>query len=74
MRSTLLYFRKHSGVKSSLICWLEVLWYRARAIKNKLRSDAASARKARELYRLAALMQMAWRETRGGRISPPQPW
>jgi GT2 family glycosyltransferase len=74
MRSTLLYFRKHGGVKSIMIRWLEVLWYRARAFRNSSWSNPPATKKAESLRRLAELMQQAWHETGGGRFSPPHPW
>jgi GT2 family glycosyltransferase len=74
MRSTLLYYRKHMSLRTQAIRWLEVFWYRLRALRNRLRNSEEAAALARNQIRLAEMMQQAWRETNGGRVSPPQPW
>ena len=74
MRSTLLFYRKHRGWQAGAVRWMEVAWYRLRAWRNRSRPGAAAAALVKDQTRLAELMQQAWRETRGGRVSPPQPW
>jgi GT2 family glycosyltransferase len=74
MRSTLLFYRKHGGMKAYGARWLEVLWCHCRAFRNRLRSGPEAAIQAQNQSRLARLMDQAWKETRGGRVSPPQPW
>ena len=74
MRSTLLFFRKHGGVAAFGICWLEILWSRLRALRNRLRGTSRARLEAQTQVGLAKLMKQAWNETRGGRVSPPQPW
>jgi GT2 family glycosyltransferase len=76
MRSTLLYWRKHHGVKVWLVKWLELALYRLSYLRNRFSSDPQrrySSRAARS-QNLAASMNLAWKETDGGRVSPPCPW
>ena len=74
MRSTLLFYRKHMSLRTQAIRWIEVCWYRLRALRNRMRSSEEAAALARNQDRLAEMMQQAWSETNGGRVSPPQPW
>ncbi|HEY0759756.1 MAG TPA: glycosyltransferase family 2 protein [Acidisarcina sp.] len=74
MRSTLLYYRKHRGWLAIGARWLEEGWYSLRALRNRLKSSEEAKAQVRNQRRLAALMTTAWKETRGGRVSPPQPW
>jgi hypothetical protein len=72
MRSTLLYYRKHHGLSSLGARFLEVAWNRFRALR---RSRDPERRQEADYFRAQAeLMEQAWKETRGGRTSPPQPW
>ena len=75
MRAQLLYFRKHHGTLgawSSML--LEKLGYRLRAYRN-LRSRSAE-RNARltDIENEIATLNQAWRDTKGGRLSPSRPW
>ena len=75
MRSALLYYRKHHGgfgVWSAM--QLESGWHAIRAWKNAGSSDPERALKAKDSQRLVELMEQAWSETDGGRVSPPRPW
>jgi GT2 family glycosyltransferase len=73
MRSTLLYYRKHSGIAVATLAMLsEVLWYWQRFMRMRL-SPKRRARAGME-RRLVAIMTQAWRETKGGKVSPVQPW
>ena len=75
MRSTLLYYRKHSGViVTTLAMLLEVLWYWQRFLRLRFSSDPNRRAIADSEKRQAATMARAWRETRGGKLSPAQPW
>jgi GT2 family glycosyltransferase len=74
MRSTLLYYRKHMRGRAAAIRWIEIGWYRLRALRNRLRSGEDAMALAVNQKRLAELMQQAWLETKGGRVSPNQPW
>ncbi len=70
VRSELLYFRKHYGWLSTLlIASLEKCWHRVRALKNWKHPE-----KAEESRQIIHLMDQAWRETQGGKVSPPKPW
>jgi hypothetical protein len=74
MRSTLLYYRKHHGWQAWLASWLEQGIYKLRWLRNRYSEDAARRESTREFALLGKLMQQAWQETRGGRVSPPVPW
>jgi len=74
MRSTLLYYRKHKGSAAIAVRWLEEIWYLMRAWRNRLRGGEEARCEVRNQERLAGLMSLAWKETKGGRVSPPQPW
>jgi GT2 family glycosyltransferase len=74
MRSGLLYYRKHHGQLTAwLVASLEQVWHRLRGFRARLTAGSDSA-KAQESKRIVQLMQRAWQETAGGRISPPRPW
>lgn len=74
MRSTLLYYRKHKGSTAATIRRLEETWYTLRAWRNRFRNSEEARAEVRNQMRLASLMSLAWKETDGGRVSPPQPW
>jgi GT2 family glycosyltransferase len=74
MRSTLLYYRKHHGLSSLGARFLEVAWNRFRALRRSRSPDPQRRREAAYFQAQADLMEQAWKETRGGRTSPPQPW
>jgi GT2 family glycosyltransferase len=74
MRSTLLYYRKHHGWHAWLAQWLERGIYLLRQRKNSKSHDPDRRAQAAEFGLLANLMQQAWQETQGGRVSPPTPW
>jgi len=74
MRSTLLYYRKHHGVGAWWAKMLEIALYRLVALRNSFSSDERRKARAREHRKLIAIMNQAWSDTRGGRISPPRPW
>lgn len=71
LRSGYLYYRKHHGRAAWRIMALEFGWHLMRMIRNR-----ASRRpeKAAESQSMMALVRQAWRETQGGRYSPPKPW
>jgi len=52
----------------------EEIWYILRGWRNRLRNSEEARVEVRNQERLAGLMARAWRETHGGRTSPPQPW
>jgi GT2 family glycosyltransferase len=75
MRSALLYYRKHHGWRGAWLAKeLETLWHSLRAGRNGRRDSAEHQLKADHSTALVALMQQAWYETHGGRVSPPRPW
>jgi GT2 family glycosyltransferase len=74
MRSNFLYYRKHHGVKVWLALCLEEGLYSARFLRNRFSPSPARRERAREAGMLLRLLRQAWKETRGGRISPRVPW
>jgi GT2 family glycosyltransferase len=74
MRSTLLYYRKQHGAKVWLACWLEEALYSLRFLRNRFSPSPHRRERARDAVTLLRLLRRAWKETRGGRVSPPCPW
>jgi hypothetical protein len=74
MRSTFLYYRKHHGAQAWLARWLEESLYTLRFLRNRFSPAPARRARAREATLLLSLLRRAWKETRGGRVSPPAPW
>jgi GT2 family glycosyltransferase len=74
MRSTLLYYRKHHGNTAWAAKMLELVLYRLTALRNSLSSDPRRKERANRNRNLARLMNQAWQDTDGGRVSPPRPW
>jgi GT2 family glycosyltransferase len=74
MRSTFLYYRKHHGLKALLAYALEQALYSLRRLRNARSSQPARRQRAEESAHMASLLRNAWRETRGGRVSPTRPW
>lgn len=74
MRSTLLYYRKHHGEQVLLAKWLEMWLYSVSAFRNRFSKDPARQAKGKRSSTMVALMKQAWKDTDGGRISPPRPW
>jgi GT2 family glycosyltransferase len=74
MRSTLLYYRKHHGAAAWLAKMQEIALYRLTALRNAFSHDPRRVARAHESRNLVTLMQQAWQDTAGGRISPPRPW
>jgi len=74
MRSTLLYYRKHHGWQAWLAMSLEYWLYRFRQRRNRNSPDPARRERSEEFGHLADLIRQAWKDTEGGRVSPPAPW
>lgn len=74
MRATLLYFRKHHGIKVWGLRWIEDALQVVRWVRNRWSRIPERRDRAVEARVLLKLMRQAWRETNGGRISPPRPW
>lgn len=75
MRSALLYYRKHHG---GMVAWLamaqECGWQRLRALRRGRAGDPESQARAADALGVVRTWQEAWRDTSGGRVSPPRPW
>ncbi len=74
MRSTLLYYRKHHGWQACLAREMEKCLYRITVARNRNSKVPERRNRARSYREMIRLMDQAWRETDGGRVSPPQPW
>jgi len=74
MRSTLLYYRKHHGVQAYFAKLMETTMGRVTVLRNSVSSDPARRERGRRYKTLIALMEQAWKDTKGGRVSPPRPW
>jgi GT2 family glycosyltransferase len=74
MRSAFLYYRKHHGNMAVSVRWMEEIWHRMRAWKNKLGGSALNIEKTKDSQLVVQLLHQAWRETSGGAISPARPW
>jgi GT2 family glycosyltransferase len=74
MRSTLLYYRKHHGRQAGLAKWLEKALYTITVQRNRLSRLPARRERERHYRTMLKLMDQAWIETDGGRVSPPKPW
>ncbi len=74
MRSTLLYYRKHHGTGAWMAKFLELTVYWLTAIRNVFSRDPERRQRAGQNWNLMRLMNQAWEDTNGGRISPPRPW
>lgn len=68
LRSAYLYYRKHHGWQAVAARTLEYRWHWLRALRHR-HTD-----KAQVSQQLLQLIQQAWRDTDGGRVSPPRPW
>lgn len=75
MRGELLYYRKHHGALGARTAMsIETWWHRARALRNSTSLNRVESSKAAHSHHIVAAMLDAWRDTQGGRISPPRPW
>jgi GT2 family glycosyltransferase len=74
MRSTLLYYRKHHGTRARLAFWMERTLYAAAMLRNSFSSNPDRQQRKQHFRTQRALLLQAWRDTDGGRVSPPRPW
>jgi GT2 family glycosyltransferase len=74
MRATLLYFRKHHGFRVWGFRALEDAMHTLRWMRNRNSSHPARRLRGEEARLFLSLMRQAWKETKGGRFSPPRPW
>jgi len=71
LRSAYLYYRKHHGHAAWFSMAMEYGWHGLRLMRNRL---AGKEEKIAESRATMSLIRQAWRDTRGGRISPAKPW
>lgn len=74
MRAAFLYYRKHHGAAAWWAKEVERLWHLVRSWKNRSAAGEPGRRKATDSSLTVELLDRAWRETRGGRVSPARPW
>jgi GT2 family glycosyltransferase len=74
LRSKFLFYRKHYGLRAFLAVLLEQVWYGLQYLRRCFSRDPHRRARARADRRMVSMMRQAWRETRGGRLSPSQPW
>jgi GT2 family glycosyltransferase len=74
MRSMLLYYRKHHGLVARIAMIVEIAWYWIRLQRRRLSKDPDHRMSAKIYQSMISIMNQAWRDTRGGRFSPAQPW
>lgn len=74
MRSTLLYYRLHHGWKVHLARWTESGLYALQVARNRLSRNPWRKQRGASSRVLMRLMHQAWIDTKGGTVSPPQPW
>jgi GT2 family glycosyltransferase len=74
MRSMLLYYRKHYVAGAFFAMLLETVWYWLQSQRRRKSRDPDLRARARTDRLMVSMMSQAWRETRGGSLSPAQPW
>ena len=74
MRSRLLYYRKHYLLRAFFTMLVDLVWYWLQSQRRRWSSDPDRRVRARADQRMVSMMRQAWRDTRGGRLSPAQPW
>jgi GT2 family glycosyltransferase len=74
MRSSLLYYRKHHGNGAWMAKILEQAFYWLTALRNRISSEPSRKARVNRSRNSVRLMQKAWEDTKGGRVSPPRPW
>ena len=74
MRSMLLYYRKHYGPVARIAMLMEIVWYWLRSQRRRLSTDLDRRTSAQTYQSMISIMSQAWRDTKGGRFSPVQPW
>ena len=74
-RSRLIYYRKHHGyITTWLVKEIESFWHWLTLIKNQLWTTETSEFKISWSRKKLSAFRQAWKDTKGGRISPPRPW
>jgi len=74
MRSTLLYYRKHHGIRAHLAFWMERTLYAFAMLRNSFTRNPERIARKQHFREQRALLLQAWKDTDGGRTSPPRPW
>jgi len=74
MRSMLLYYRKHHGLIAWCAMGSEAVWYWLRSQRRRWSKSPDRRASAHTDLSMISIMSQAWRDTRGGRFSPEQPW
>ncbi len=74
MRSTLLYYRKHHRATAWFAKAMELSLFRLFAWRNSLSREPRRKLLAAQNRNLIRCMRQAWKDTNGGRTSPPRPW
>ncbi len=74
LRSGFLYYRKHHGSAAWNSMAVECAWHLLRFARNRISRRVGSREKAADSRVTVALVRRAWKETAGGRVSPPRPW
>jgi len=69
-RSMFIYYRKHHGWLGAFSLYTFLTgWHRFRILKN--RQDSSKQKESQDNI---ARLNQAWKETEGGKVSPPKPW
>jgi GT2 family glycosyltransferase len=74
LRSGMLYYRKHHGSGVWRVSAMEAAWHGFRYLRNQMSGSPDRQAKAEESRTMIMLIKQAWKETRGGRVSPARPW
>jgi GT2 family glycosyltransferase len=74
MRSMLLYYRKHHGFSAWIAMMAEAVWYWLRSQRRRWSKNPDRRASVHADLSMISIMSQAWRDTRGGRLSPQQPW
>ena len=74
MRSMFLYYRKHHDDEAWLAKEVEGFMYRMTIVRNMFASTPERKDRGERYKVLLALLEQAWKDTDGGRFSPPRPW
>jgi hypothetical protein len=53
---------------------METLLYRVTVLRNLFSKEPHRKERGRYHREMISLMKQAWRDTQGGRYSPPRPW
>jgi GT2 family glycosyltransferase len=74
MRSMLLYYRKHHVLSAWFAMLVELVWYWLQSQRRRLSRNPDRRNRARADRLMVSMISQAWRDTKGGRFSPEQPW